>query len=102
MWTRATRLLAPQCSHHLRRITCAGDAVGREYRADFRAFGRGEFYVERKLGQELELFMFSERVGQGLPIWLPKGTAVRSRLEDFLKATKHIARIVAGFASIGE
>jgi threonyl-tRNA synthetase len=39
----------------------------------------------RKLGQELELFMFSEKVGQGLPIWLPKGTALRSRLEDFLK-----------------
>ncbi len=39
----------------------------------------------RKLGQELELFMFSERVGQGLPIWLPKGTQLRARLEDFLK-----------------
>jgi threonyl-tRNA synthetase len=40
----------------------------------------------RKLGQELELFMFSEKVGSGLPIWLPKGTALRTRLEDFLKA----------------
>jgi threonyl-tRNA synthetase len=40
----------------------------------------------RKLGQELELFMFSDRVGAGLPIWLPKGTALRQRLEDFLKA----------------
>ncbi len=39
----------------------------------------------RKLGVELELFMFSEKVGAGLPIWLPKGTALRSRLEDFLK-----------------
>jgi threonyl-tRNA synthetase len=39
----------------------------------------------RKLGQELELFMFSEKVGAGLPIWLPKGTALRSRLEEFLK-----------------
>ncbi len=39
----------------------------------------------RKLGQELELFMFSEKVGSGLPLWLPKGTALRSRLEDFLK-----------------
>ena len=39
----------------------------------------------RKLGAELELFMFSERVGSGLPIWLPKGTALRTRLEDFLK-----------------
>lgn len=39
----------------------------------------------RKLGAELELFMFSERVGAGLPIWLPKGTALRTRLEDFLK-----------------
>ena len=39
----------------------------------------------RKLGQELELFMFSDRVGAGLPMWLPKGTALRTRLEDFLK-----------------
>ena len=39
----------------------------------------------RKLGAELELFMFSEKVGSGLPLWLPKGTALRSRLEDFLK-----------------
>ena len=39
----------------------------------------------RKLGAELELFMFSEKVGAGLPIWLPKGTALRSRLESFLK-----------------
>ncbi len=39
----------------------------------------------RKLGKELELFMFSEKVGAGLPIWLPKGTALRSRLENFLK-----------------
>jgi threonyl-tRNA synthetase len=40
----------------------------------------------RKLGAELELFMFSEKVGAGLPIWLPKGAALRARLEDFLKA----------------
>ena len=39
----------------------------------------------RKLGAELELFMFSEKVGQGLPLWLPKGTSLRQRLEDFLK-----------------
>ncbi len=39
----------------------------------------------RKIGREMELFMFSERVGKGLPIWLPKGTALRLRLEDFLK-----------------
>lgn len=39
----------------------------------------------RKLGKELDLFMFSEKVGAGLPIWLPKGTALRSRLENFLK-----------------
>ncbi|MAT53026.1 MAG: threonine--tRNA ligase [Saprospirales bacterium] len=39
----------------------------------------------RKLGAELELFMFSDKVGAGLPIWLPKGTALRSRLEEFLK-----------------
>ncbi|MDR2840075.1 MAG: threonine--tRNA ligase [Paludibacter sp.] len=39
----------------------------------------------RKIGRELELFMFSEMVGKGLPIWLPKGTALRLRLEDVLK-----------------
>ncbi|RKN80310.1 threonine--tRNA ligase [Ulvibacterium marinum] len=39
----------------------------------------------RKLGRELELFMFSKKVGQGLPLWLPKGAALRERLEDFLK-----------------
>ncbi|GGH75513.1 threonine--tRNA ligase [Phaeocystidibacter marisrubri] len=39
----------------------------------------------RKLGKELELFTFSQRVGQGLPLWLPKGAALRERLEQFLK-----------------
>jgi len=39
----------------------------------------------RKIGKELELFMFSEMVGKGLPIWLPRGTALRLHLEDFLK-----------------
>ncbi|MBQ0130217.1 MAG: threonine--tRNA ligase [bacterium] len=38
----------------------------------------------RKLGRELELFMFNELVGKGLPIWLPKGTALRLRLQDYL------------------
>ncbi|MBD79565.1 MAG: threonine--tRNA ligase [Crocinitomicaceae bacterium] len=47
----------------------------------------------RKLGKELELFTFSEKVGQGLPLWLPKGAALRSRLEDFLKK----AQIKAGY-----
>lgn len=39
----------------------------------------------RKLGQELQLFMFSDKVGSGLPIWLPKGTELRERLSSFLK-----------------
>ena len=39
----------------------------------------------RKIGKELELFMFTEMVGKGLPMWLPRGTALRLRLEDFLK-----------------
>jgi threonyl-tRNA synthetase len=39
----------------------------------------------RKLGKELELFTFSNKVGQGLPLWLPKGAALRDRLESFLK-----------------
>jgi threonyl-tRNA synthetase len=39
----------------------------------------------RKLGKELELFTFSEKVGMGLPLWLPKGTALRERLEGFMR-----------------
>ena len=39
----------------------------------------------RKIGKEMELFTFSQNVGQGLPLWLPKGTALRLKLEDFLK-----------------
>ncbi|NCF30599.1 MAG: threonine--tRNA ligase [Bacteroidetes bacterium] len=42
----------------------------------------------RKLGKELELFTFSQKVGQGLPLWLPKGAALRERLESFLKAAQ--------------
>ena len=42
----------------------------------------------RKLGRELELFTFSQKVGAGLPLWLPKGAALRGRLEDFLKAAQ--------------
>ncbi|MCB9251793.1 MAG: threonine--tRNA ligase [Flavobacteriales bacterium] len=39
----------------------------------------------RKIGKELELFMFSEKVGQGLPIWLPRGTMIRERLERYMR-----------------
>src|ERR1700722_5741636 len=39
----------------------------------------------RKLGKELDLFTFSEKVGMGLPLWLPKGTALRERLESFMR-----------------
>ena len=39
----------------------------------------------RKIGKELQLFAFSQKVGAGLPLWLPKGTQLRLRLEDFLK-----------------
>ncbi len=42
----------------------------------------------RKLGKELELFTFSDKVGQGLPLWLPKGAELRERLENFLKAAQ--------------
>ncbi|MGY0408520.1 MAG: threonine--tRNA ligase, partial [Polaribacter sp.] len=42
----------------------------------------------RKLGKELELFTFSQKVGAGLPLWLPKGADLRSRLENFLKAAQ--------------
>lgn len=45
----------------------------------------------RKLGQELELFTFSHAVGQGLPLWLPKGAELRLRLENFLKKVQHDA-----------
>lgn len=72
----------------------------------------------RKLGAELELFMFSEKVGAGLPMWLPKGTQLRERLQNFLRkeqeklgyqmvVTPHIANkelyITSGhFAKYGE
>jgi threonyl-tRNA synthetase len=42
----------------------------------------------RKLGKELELFMFSDKVGAGLPIWLPKGTMIRERLERFMRTAQ--------------
>lgn len=45
----------------------------------------------RKLGKELELFTFSKTVGQGLPLWLPKGAALRERLENFLKKAQKLA-----------
>ncbi|WP_020530888.1 threonine--tRNA ligase [Flexithrix dorotheae] len=47
----------------------------------------------RKLGKELELFTFSEKVGMGLPLWLPKGTVLRERLEAFLRK----AQVKAGY-----
>lgn len=50
----------------------------------------------RKLGKELELFAFSEKVGQGLPLWLPKGAVVRERLENFLRR----AQVRAGYSPV--
>jgi len=50
----------------------------------------------RKLGKELELFTFSQKVGQGLPLWLPKGAALRERLENFLKK----AQLEAGYEQV--
>ncbi len=50
----------------------------------------------RKLGKELELFTFSEKVGMGLPLWLPKGAALRERLENFLKK----AQMKAGYLPV--
>jgi threonyl-tRNA synthetase len=43
----------------------------------------------RKLGREMELFMFSQKVGQGLPIWLPKGAKLREQLENYLRRVQH-------------
>ena len=50
----------------------------------------------RKLGKELQLFTFSQKVGQGLPLWLPKGAALRERLEQFLK----VAQKKAGYQMV--
>ncbi|GAB3901641.1 threonine--tRNA ligase [Larkinella knui] len=50
----------------------------------------------RKLGKELELFAFSEKVGAGLPLWLPKGTMLRERLENFLRK----AQVRAGYQQV--
>ena len=47
----------------------------------------------RKLGKELELFAFSDKVGQGLPLWLPKGAILRERLENFMR----VAQVKAGY-----
>jgi threonyl-tRNA synthetase len=50
----------------------------------------------RKLGKELDLFAFSEKVGQGLPLWLPKGAILRERLENFLRR----AQVRAGYSPV--
>ncbi|RWY50383.1 threonine--tRNA ligase [Mucilaginibacter gilvus] len=50
----------------------------------------------RKLGKELELFAFSEKVGMGLPLWLPKGTALRERLQNFLQK----AQVKSGYEQV--
>ncbi|MBI3509691.1 MAG: threonine--tRNA ligase [Bacteroidetes bacterium] len=50
----------------------------------------------RKLGRELELFTFSEKVGMGLPLWLPNGTALRERLQNFLQK----AQMKAGYVQV--
>jgi threonyl-tRNA synthetase len=50
----------------------------------------------RKLGQELDLFTFSEKVGKGLPLWLPKGAMLRERLENFLRK----AQVKAGYQQV--
>lgn len=50
----------------------------------------------RKIGKELELFAFSQKVGQGLPLWLPKGAMLRERLENFLKK----AQVKAGYLPV--
>lgn len=50
----------------------------------------------RRLGKELELFTFSEKVGQGLPLWLPKGALIRERLENFLRK----AQVRAGYLPV--
>jgi len=50
----------------------------------------------RKLGQELDLFAFSDKVGKGLPLWLPKGAMLRERLENFLKK----AQLKAGYLPV--
>ncbi len=70
----------------------------RVYGISFQKAGELKEYLElleeakrrdhRKLGKELELFTFSQRVGQGLPLWLPKGAALRERLENFLKTAQ--------------
>ncbi len=50
----------------------------------------------RKLGKELDLFMFSEKVGKGLPLWLPKGAVLRERLENFMRK----AQVRAGYEQV--
>ncbi len=78
----------------------------RVYGISFQKAGQLKEYLEileeakkrdhRKLGKELELFTFSQRVWQGLPLWLPKGAALRERLENFLKR----AQKKAGYSGV--
>ena len=63
-------------------ITCPKQSELTEYLEKVEEAKRRD---HRKVGKELELFTFSQRVGQGLPLWLPKGAALRERLENFLK-----------------
>lgn len=50
----------------------------------------------RKIGKELELFTFSEKVGMGLPLWLPRGTIIREKLEQFMRR----AQVKAGYEPV--
>ncbi len=51
----------------------------------------------RKIGKELELFAFSQKVGQGLPLWLPKGAELRENLEKFFEKSPEKGRLPAGY-----
>jgi len=72
-------------NQQLTRITAVAFPKAKELKEYLFMLEEAKKRDHRKLGKELELFMFSEKVGAGLPIWLPKGAALRSRLEDFLK-----------------
>lgn len=77
--------LGDEKSKQLTRIYAVSFPKQKELKEHLHMLEEAKKRDHKKLGKEMELFTFSEKVGAGLPIWLPKGTAVRERLEKFMR-----------------
>mgnify|MGYP003309070679 CR=1 FL=1 len=75
----------------LQRIYGTGWATQKELDLYLQRIEEAEKRDHRKIGKEMELFTFSKKVGQGLPLWLPKGAQLREKLENFLKKAQENA-----------